>query len=374
MEKEAVSTMTHEAGKEDIVPTKPKRPLSSFNLFYRYKRMKALEAIANNGAVGKEAISMLLLAAPGLENFHLNANVPTPPDDDLRRQNIRMDMGDDLSPRDTRKRVHRTNEGAMNGLISFLELGNAISTSWKNCDSLGKAVFNELAEEARNQYRQRMQEYNSKMASMKTGENAGSPSISSKGGDSAAHREAYAMLRAVSNDLSSPGSSPPVETNTSLRARVRELEGELNAERLRMRVRDLEDQLARREMANQSTLQAALLSLMPQSVASMQGQPDLSSPVHLLQLMELAKSRSGSMEQNAMSSLLSLTSTQGTESASMLKGEGTKSAGEGKVAATSEEEAAAVIMSKLDGGSSTVSDESEKIESSRPVKKRRLGT
>ena len=367
--------MTHEAGKlEDIAPTKPKRPLSSFNLFYRYKRMKALEAIANNGAVGKEAISMLLLAAPGLENFHLNANVPTPPDDDLRRQNIRMDMGDDLSPRDTRKRVHRTNEGAMNGLISFLELGNAISTSWKNCDSLGKAVFNELAEEARNQYRQRMEEYNSKMASMKTGENAGSPSNTFKGGDSAAHREAYAMLRAVSNDLSSPGSSPPVETNTSLRARVRELEGELNAERLRMRVRDLEDQLARREMANQSTLQAALLSLMPQSVASMQGQPDLSSPVHLLQLMELARSLSGSMEQSAMSSLLSLTTTQGTESASMLKGEGTTSAGEGKVATTSEEEAAAVIMSKLDGGSSTVSDESEKIESSRPVKKRRLST
>ena len=366
--------MTHEAGKlEDIAPTKPKRPLSSFNLFYRYKRMKALEAIANNGAVGKEAISMLLLAAPGLENFHLNANVPTPPDDDLRRQNIRMDMGDDLSPRDTRKRVHRTNEGAMNGLISFLELGNAISTSWKNCDSLGKAVFNELAEEARNQYRQRMEEYNSKMA-MKTGKNAGSPSSSSKGGDSEVHREAYAMLRAVSNDLSSPGSSPPVETNTSLRARVRELEGELNAERLRMRVRDLEDQLARREMANQSTFQAALLSLMPQSVASMQGQPDLSSPVHLLQLMELARSLSGSMEQSAMSSLLSLTTTQGTESASMLKGEGTTSAGEGKVAATSEEEAAAVIMSKLDGGSSTVSDESEKIESSRPVKKRRLGT
>ena len=49
----------------------------------------------------------------------------------------------------------------MNGALSFLELSKIINTSWKNyCIDFAKSVFNELAEQGREQYRRRLEEYN----------------------------------------------------------------------------------------------------------------------------------------------------------------------------------------------------------------------
>ena len=47
---------------------KPKRPLTSFNLFYRYKRQQVLALLSSGTeAAGKDAIAALVAAAPGLE-------------------------------------------------------------------------------------------------------------------------------------------------------------------------------------------------------------------------------------------------------------------------------------------------------------------
>ena len=48
---------------------KPKRPLSAFNLFYRYKRRKILRYISRGGGGGvdKDEIIRIVGTAPGLE-------------------------------------------------------------------------------------------------------------------------------------------------------------------------------------------------------------------------------------------------------------------------------------------------------------------
>mmetsp|Transcript_12112 Transcript_12112/g.20986 ORF Transcript_12112/g.20986 Transcript_12112/m.20986 type:complete len:458 (-) Transcript_12112:385-1758(-) len=151
-----------EGGVRRIKATKPKRPLSAFNLFYRYKRQKILEAIAN-GKADKEHIAGLVEATPGLENDPraTEEGYCTQPEiQGLRRGKIRIDLKDNLLPRDTRARTHRTNQNAMNGSMSFVELGKLMNASWKKCDVFSKNVFNELSEEGREHYRKRLIEYN----------------------------------------------------------------------------------------------------------------------------------------------------------------------------------------------------------------------
>ena len=46
---------------------KPKRPLSAFNLFYRYKRQKVIAL--NDANNNKETITNLINASPGMEDY-----------------------------------------------------------------------------------------------------------------------------------------------------------------------------------------------------------------------------------------------------------------------------------------------------------------
>jgi len=150
---------------------KPKRPLSAFNLFYRFKRKKVLDAISA-GRNEKEDIAALVGASPGLEDRPEAASIvrgedgkaTSPPRElnDLRRADIRSQLEGNLLPRDTRDRQHRTNQSAMNGTMSFLELGRHMNASWKTCDHFAKGVFDELAEEGREVYRARIMEYNAR--------------------------------------------------------------------------------------------------------------------------------------------------------------------------------------------------------------------
>ena len=90
--------------------TKPKRPLSAYNLFYRFKRAKILEA-HNAGDDSAETINRLISAVPGLEE---HANVAALTLDEVRelsRTEIRAALVDNLSPKDTTKRTHRKSHG-----------------------------------------------------------------------------------------------------------------------------------------------------------------------------------------------------------------------------------------------------------------------
>ena len=159
----ALSILESKATAVDALP-KPKRPLSSFNMFYRFKRQKVIEL----GKASKDNITALVEAAPGLENCYPPAPHDASPQDinKLRKQNIRKDMENNLEPRDTKSRRHRTDQSAMNGGMSFLELGKLMNTSWQSCDDFSKSVFNELADEGRELYKQRMKKYNESRATL----------------------------------------------------------------------------------------------------------------------------------------------------------------------------------------------------------------
>mmetsp|Transcript_3566 Transcript_3566/g.8002 ORF Transcript_3566/g.8002 Transcript_3566/m.8002 type:complete len:604 (+) Transcript_3566:118-1929(+) len=148
---------------------KPKRPLSAFNLFYRFKRQKIVEVLSAKGhtaTTSKDAIRASVTAVPGSESEHIPSSALkiTSPDvlNSHRRENIRKYLEQNMEPRDTKSRAHRKNEGAMNGAIGFVELGKLMNTSWKNCDPFAKSVFHELSEEGRARYRQRTAAYESR--------------------------------------------------------------------------------------------------------------------------------------------------------------------------------------------------------------------
>jgi len=125
-----------------LVP-KPKRPLSAFNLFYRYKRQKVIAL--NDANNNKETITNLVDASPGMEDYVYGTTTTTllkgmslEEVNKLRRLKIRKEMEGNLKPRDSRTRLHRTNQSAMNGSISFVELGKMMNASWKGCDEFAK--------------------------------------------------------------------------------------------------------------------------------------------------------------------------------------------------------------------------------------------
>jgi len=142
---------------------KPKRPLSAFNLFYRYKRQHIIKTLASNvvGSVDKDTLRQLIEAPPGLEDCYKYTMVDASPEQviQLRRQNIREELKDHMNARDAKARAHRKDK-SMAGSLSFVELGKLMNKSWKeSCDDVAKEIFNALAEVGRNKYRQQVKEY-----------------------------------------------------------------------------------------------------------------------------------------------------------------------------------------------------------------------
>ncbi|KAL7491020.1 hypothetical protein ACHAWT_000491 [Skeletonema menzelii] len=141
---------------------KPKRPLSSFNLFYRYKRAVVIERVGDDPS--KEDVLKILSSIVGLEgNSALESTDQQPPFSDeinaLRRSRIREALKDKILPT-ARKAVRRRHRKAANSMgISFTELGKLMTTYWKGVDSFGKEIFDELSGEGRQIYRDTMEEY-----------------------------------------------------------------------------------------------------------------------------------------------------------------------------------------------------------------------
>lgn len=253
----------------DPVVTKPKRPLSSFNLFYRFKRQKviALHHTNNNNdavdvVVDKETITNLVKAEAGMEEYSepgvLPDNITTDEIQSLRRANIVNKMRDNLLPReDTRSRSHRTNKNELNGAISFVELGRLMNSAWKECDAYAKSIFNELSGEGRMKYQERLREYKDYAARMGLDrkDSAGSTSTNSTTTKADGTKESTKKKRKKKRKSSIDASDSEEEDNTTeknLRTNLGKLEGELQNAKLRLRVMELEACLARQtEVENQ---------------------------------------------------------------------------------------------------------------------------
>lgn len=181
--------------------TPPKRPLSAYNLYYRYKRAKIIEVNSggsdNNSCTTKKAICQLIECPAGLENHPSAVRGMIPPDrvDDIRRKNIRLAMnGGQLFSKDNKNRLHRKSTHgykmtfvevryhAGTSLFSSLNIGldsfsfeiilkchiclalydqmnKTMVGSWKVADKFAKAVFKELADEAREEYQRRLNKH-----------------------------------------------------------------------------------------------------------------------------------------------------------------------------------------------------------------------
>lgn len=154
----AAATATAAEAEKD----KPRRPLSAYNLFFRFKRQKILEA-CTEGDIDRADAESVVRSTPGLENVSHDAIMVLPEAEleKFRSDRIRAELEDKLTPKEAEEikaRSHRKTN-FKHGL-SFLEMTKIISSSWKECDALSKKIFEDLAEDGRCIRQQLLADYN----------------------------------------------------------------------------------------------------------------------------------------------------------------------------------------------------------------------
>ena len=206
---------------------KPKRPLSAFNLFYRYKRQHIISKLAANavGSVSKDTLRQLIEAPPGLEDCYKYTMVDASPEQviQLRQQNIREELKDSMNARDAKARAHRKDK-SMAGSLSFVELGKLMNKSWKeSCDDVAKEVFNALAEVGRNKYRQQVKEYHDMNKLLGLGKVSKASKKKKRKQDEEDETTKITKLsnqmdiatEKSNNNITNPSSSPPLQRDVS---------------------------------------------------------------------------------------------------------------------------------------------------------------
>ena len=208
------STTTIKITAEELVmldKKRPKRPLSAFNLYYRYKRTKIIEAyessssksvvdgykeseVSSNAArttegqssknteatyanviykpsftsdndkttkydedtpMCKDKIQELITATPGLESITNLADIPPERLPEIARTEIHSVLKDNLSPTKG-ERQHRKSNGVG---MTFVEMSKSMSTAWKYIDEVSLRIFEELAEQGRKVQAAKVLEY-----------------------------------------------------------------------------------------------------------------------------------------------------------------------------------------------------------------------
>ena len=154
---------------------RPKRPLSAFNLFYRFKRLAVIRATSSSSSARslndetskKEAVQGIIDIMPGLEWYTPadHAYLQTLTEDQVketRRATIRASLHANISANQhAEKRSHRKTHGA----LSFVQMNKLMCNGWKGADDFAKEVFNELANEGRAVYHAQLAEYKKKYPS-----------------------------------------------------------------------------------------------------------------------------------------------------------------------------------------------------------------
>ena len=138
--------------------TKPKRPLSGYNLFYRYKRNLVVEVTSRPNHDNEAIIRSVLATPPGLEGVPPASPLlclPVARLNEFRVAAIRNAMqGKLFANENAQTRVHCKVHG-----IGFVEMGKMMRQTWGQADKLTKEVFNELADVGRLRYKRLVAEY-----------------------------------------------------------------------------------------------------------------------------------------------------------------------------------------------------------------------
>lgn len=139
---------------------KPKRPLSAYNLYCRYKHIVLCEVIRAGGAPSLVDVCALLRCDVGMEgegSDQTQTYINKAEQDSLRRQKVRSVLENNLLPSPKRRR-HRKSHGLFQHL-SFKDVNNILSEGWKNVDPFLIALFDELADQGRCFYYAKMRSY-----------------------------------------------------------------------------------------------------------------------------------------------------------------------------------------------------------------------
>jgi hypothetical protein len=157
---------TPEQTNNKAASTKPKRPLTAFNLFYRFKRqaiLKSSTADSTNGNNDDEAAYArgIIELMPGLEYEWYTpleySDMQYMTEDQVkatRRATIRNVLEANLTAsKDSKKRK------GTSGALSFVEMNKLMCAAWKETDAYAKQVFTELAEEGKALHRVKMEEW-----------------------------------------------------------------------------------------------------------------------------------------------------------------------------------------------------------------------
>ena len=145
------------SAKHPTTNKKAKRPLTPYNLFFRFKRIKIIQA-SSSGINDESSILELVQTTPGLENmsiFELERMHPREMHA-LRRNIVRQELQDKLLPFDG-KRAHRKIPGTM----AFAEMSRLMCDEWKLVDESTRSIFEELAEDGKRLHKERSLELKS---------------------------------------------------------------------------------------------------------------------------------------------------------------------------------------------------------------------
>ena len=139
---------------------KPKRPLSSYNLYCRYKHIVLCEVLQSrsDSDVAVDVCALLrcdvgMEGDDGRDRSYFNKVEK----DSLRRQKVRSVLQNNLLP-NLKRRRHRKSHGLFQ-YLSFKDVSNILSNSWKTVDPFLVAIFDELADQGRCIYYAKMRRY-----------------------------------------------------------------------------------------------------------------------------------------------------------------------------------------------------------------------
>eukprot|EP00970_Alexandrium_tamarense_P013040 scaffold3217_cov221-Alexandrium_tamarense.AAC.11 len=130
-----------------------KKPLSSYNLYFSYQRIKLVEQSFKAVVVNETSTSLSSL--PGLEDVNASSPLLTASPDEIKqhRKSIiqhTISHSPHALPAQSKKRRHR--KASNSDSLSFLEMNNHMIAQWAKADATTKEIFQEIADEKKREH------------------------------------------------------------------------------------------------------------------------------------------------------------------------------------------------------------------------------